>query len=182
MRGGCNVLSNVNLVAETKLSGARFFRLREVCRVLGMPATTVRRKAKRGEIPSTWRGSHRVYPAERILALQRGGVFDGDEGTRDALAIEMLDGGASDAEVIRALKLPLERVRALRASLGAATVEALDELAPAAHPPSSSSIAVADFARQNAEIREQYATRRAELAARRRAEPEPPPTRKRKKT
>jgi len=97
-----------------------YFRASEVCRRLGISATALRARVAAGSIPWEQRGSQRVYPAKQILALERatkstggGGIVD-DQGRQDAKAIAMLQDGATDGEVIRSLRMSLERVTALR--------------------------------------------------------------------
>lgn len=98
-----------------------YFRASEVCQRLGIARTSLWRRVEEGTIPSEMRGQQRVYPAAAILALERAdkgtrSVAD-DQGKQDAKAIELLAAGATDGEVIRALRMSLERVGALRKAL-----------------------------------------------------------------
>lgn len=151
---------------------ARFLKSAEVCRLLNLSPDALDRRCKKGEIAFVWRGSQRRYPAGPILARHHSeqATKGDDDGTRDAKALDMIEAGSTDSEVIRALKLPLERVRALRGAEPATT------LAPSAPSSGPHEVAQAAFASAT----EAFTRRRAELAARRRAtlESSAPPRKK----
>lgn len=139
---------------------------REACKLLGISVHQLRSRHENGEIPFVWRGAHRRYPADKLLAYKRSlAGAKRDAGAVDAQAIEMLVEGASEGEVIRALKIPLERVRALR--------EAQFNVLSSGDPSATSAVAEAKK-RVEAEVQRAYeaadayyARRRAELRARR---------------
>lgn len=148
-----------------------------MCKLLGITYLQLRYRRRHGQIRAQRFGGVYRYPADEILRQQREtqARLAEEPGERDAIAVAMVNDGASDGEIIQTLKLSLERVAALRAALrkddGAAS-------SPGAPPAARSSRSVeVDDDRDEARIRERYEARRELLAARRRAgyAPEPPP-------
>ena len=172
---------NAVFVLETNVTSSRFFKSSEVMKLLGWTRSQLRWKQAHGEIQAVKRGIHWLYPASAVLLRQREteARLSEDPGERDALAVEMFNEGASDAEIIRRLRLSLERVSALRRALttAAPTPELVGNGSPA--PPPARSIDLAED-REDERLRERYEARRELLAERRRAlfTPEPPPKKK----
>lgn len=163
-------------VHEIDVTSPRYFKPREVCRLLGLTEEQLRYRRSRGQIRAQRYGSVWRYPAEDILRQQREtqARLAEEPGERDAIAVAMVNDGASDGEIIETLKLSLERVAALRATLRKDDAVTAPGAPPAAR---SSRSVVVDDDRDETRIRERYEARRELLAARRRAgyAPEPPP-------
>lgn len=145
---------------------ARLLRPGEVCRLLKISPDALRRRVLAGKIRCTFRGAHRRFSRDEVLAQQAELLAEEtDQGKVDRCAIEMMERGSTDAEVIRTLGMPLERARALRQASGNAPTEVTEGMIA---PP-----LLEEQQRAERAAVESYTRRRAELSAKRRSYLEP---------
>lgn len=147
--------------------------------MLGLTARQLQLSRQRGDLRAVRRGTQWQYIAADVLLRQREteAKLAKDPGERDALAMKLLREGATDGDVIEALRLPLERVIALRRAIAPETSTPEPASVPKMIATASS---VVDDEREETRIREGYEERRRILAERRRTgfSPDPPPKRK----
>jgi hypothetical protein len=140
-----------------------YFRIARAAKVCGISQRVLRKLADRGDIEVRWRGGERVFPVASTLAYaQRVGARQVAEEGVDALAFGMMREGRSDEAIVMELKIPLERVLALRDHRDGARPLAKAEGDPADEERSSAR-AVEARRRELAETREK---KRAEIRRR----------------
>ncbi len=102
---------------------ARYLFMNDVCKRLKCSRNVVKRYIEEGRLQATHQLGRWAFPreaTERAIdrLLDEGGKLVLDSGKRDARAVAMLRAGASVADVVVDLELPIERVEELRRAQG----------------------------------------------------------------